>query len=294
MELEKIITLANEKVKLPFLALERSLRATGCDLPLWVIPYDDTRFDLPQNATWWEVPEVRQLLREHHSHPMMAKYQCLTIANYQYVDTDVIFLRNPARVLFGHEGFITSCTHWGNPYHTFTAESLKILRRISSCWQTRVFSAGQFACDRPLYTFAELQDKCLNPLYKSTCLTFPYHDQPGLVLLVNLSGAPIHNLTLPPVSMESTWAGSYEEPDYEQLWIDEARKPYLLHWSGCALADLPVNQLITNYLTTAERITWQQEIEEKRRQAARNRQSLRGRLRRLANASKAFVAELGK
>jgi hypothetical protein len=294
MELEKIITLANEKVRLPFLVLERSLRATGCDLPLWVIPYDNTRFDLPPNATWWEVPEVRQLLREHHSHPMMAKYQCLTIANYQYVDTDVIFLRNPAEVLAGHEGFITSDTHWGNPYHTFTADSLKILRRISSCWQTLVFSAGQFACDRALYHFAELRDNCLNPLYKKTCLTFPYHDQPGLVLLVNLSGVPIHNLTLPPDSMESTWAGSYEEANYERLWTDESRKPYLLHWSGCALADLPVNQLIANYLTKEERINWQQQIAEKRRHVAKNRQSWRGRLRRLANASKAFVAELQK
>jgi hypothetical protein len=294
MELEKIITLANEKVKLPFLALERSLRATGCDLPLWVMPYDNTRFDLPPNASWWEVPEVRQLLSEHHSHPMMAKYQCLTIANYQYVDTDVIFLRNPAGVLAGHEGFITSDTHWGNPHHTFTTESLKILRRISSCWQTRVFSAGQFACDRALYSFAELQDKCLDPLYKNTCLTFPYHDQPGLVLLVNLSGVPILNLTLPPVSLESTWAGSYQEADYEHLWTDESRKPYLLHWSGCALADLPVNQLIANYLTKAERISWQKEIEDRRLQIARNRRSFKGRLRRLANASKAFLAEMSK
>jgi hypothetical protein len=294
MELERVITLANGKVKLPFLALERSLRATGCDLPLWVIPYDNTRFDLPPNATWWEVPEVRQLLSGHNSHPMMAKYQCLTTTNYQYVDADVIFLRDPARVLAAHKGFITSDTHWGNPYHTVTAESLKILRRISSCWQTRVFSAGQFACDRALYRFAELQEKCLNPLYKNTCLTFPYHDQPGLVLLVNLSGVPIHNLTLPPVSMESTWAGSYEEEDYEHLWTDESRKPYLLHWSGCALADLPVNQLIANYLTKAEQISWQQEIEEKRQQLARNRQSLKGWLRKLASASKAFVAELQK
>jgi hypothetical protein len=294
MELEKVITLANEKVKLPFLAMERSLRATGCDLPLWVMPYDNTRFDLPPNAAWWEVPEVQQLLQEHHSHPMMTKYQCLTTANYQYVDTDVIFLRNPAEILASQEGFITSCSHWGNPEHTYTSDSLKILRGISSCWQTRVFSAGQFACDRRLYRFAELQERCLDPHYKDTCLTFPFHDQPGLVLLVNLSGVPIHNLTLPPVSMESTWAGSYEEPDYEHYWTDESRKPYLLHWSGCALADLPVNRLFTNYLTKAERLSWQQEVQERRRHVSRNRRSLKGRLRRLANASRVFAAELQK
>jgi hypothetical protein len=47
MKIEKIITLANNKVRLRFLAMERSLRATGCQLPLLVIPYDDKLFELP-------------------------------------------------------------------------------------------------------------------------------------------------------------------------------------------------------------------------------------------------------
>jgi hypothetical protein len=38
MKIDKIISMANQKVRLRFLAMERSLRATGCQLPLWVIP----------------------------------------------------------------------------------------------------------------------------------------------------------------------------------------------------------------------------------------------------------------
>ena len=150
MKLEKIITLANRKVRLQFSAMERSLRATGCDLPLWVIPYDDQRFDLPANAIWWELPEVRSLLTEYRAHRMTAKYQCFTTGNYQYVDSDVVFLRNPEAVLAQQVGFITSCGHWGNPGHTYTEASLKVLKHKSTCWQTLVFNAGQFACDQVL------------------------------------------------------------------------------------------------------------------------------------------------
>ena len=291
MNLEKIITLANQQVQLRFLALERSLRATGCDLPLWVIPYDDSRFDLPANATWWELPEVRKLLTDARAHPMMAKYQCFTTGNYQFVDSDVIFLRNPAAVLADHDCFITSCGHWGRPEHTYTAESLRILRKISSCWQTRVFNAGQFACDRALYSFEEIQNKCHDPRYINTCLKFPFHDQPGTVLLANLSGVRIYNLTLPPVSMESTWAGSYEDESFEDYWTDEARKPYLLHWAGCSWP-LPVDRLFTDFLSKDERQLWAKQVAEKLSQQHRRRRSWRTRLRKLTNASRAFLTEI--
>ena len=39
MKLEKIITLASAPVRLRLLAMVRSLRAVGCQLPVWVIPY---------------------------------------------------------------------------------------------------------------------------------------------------------------------------------------------------------------------------------------------------------------
>src|SRR4051794_2008877 len=120
MQIDKIITLANSKVRLRFLALERSLRETGCKLPLWVIPYDDDRFELPENSIWWEVNEITNWLKSQGAHPMMRKYQCLTVGNYQFVDSDVIFLVNPEHALRQVNGFVTSCGHWHDASHTYT------------------------------------------------------------------------------------------------------------------------------------------------------------------------------
>ena len=127
MKLEKIITLANQSTRLPFAAMERSLRAAGCALPLAVIPYDEQRFNLPANAAWWELPDVLAWLTAEKTHPMMRKYQCLLTANYQFVDSDVIFLRNPEAVLEPHAGFVTSCCHWRDGGHTTTAESRRVM-----------------------------------------------------------------------------------------------------------------------------------------------------------------------
>ena len=67
-------------------------------------------------------------------------------------------------------------------------------------------------------------------------------------MLVNLSQVKISNLTLPPVNMESTWAGSYEDDNFEEYWIDESRKPYLLHWAG-VYWPVAVDRLLDNFLT---------------------------------------------
>ena len=254
MKLEKIITLANAAVRLRFAALERSLRATGCALPLAVIPYDDQRFDLPANAAWWELPEVLAWLASEKTHPMMHKYQCLTIANYQYVDTDVIFLRSPEEVLATHAGFVTSCCHWRDGGHTTTEESQRVLAAKSTTWRKTTFNAGQFACDRALYTLESL--KRTAEKYAATCLRLPYHDQPGMNLLVHEAGMEITNLTLPPHKMESTWAGDYPG-DYEKFWSDAQRKPYLIHWAGTAMdAGRPIDKLFYNYLTATEKSEW--------------------------------------
>jgi hypothetical protein len=294
MKLEKIITLANEPVRLRFLAMERSLRATGCDLPLWVIPYDERRFELPANATWWATG-IRDWLRQERAHPMMYKYQCLTTANYQYADSDVVFLKDPAKVLAGAEGFITSCGHWHNAGETINAHSLPYLKAKSTCWQRNVFNAGQFACDRVLYTEEELKRTCHDPRYAETCLRFPYHDQPGLVLLVNLTDVPIHNLTLPPTCMESTWAGDYFEGHYEDHWRDDARKPYLIHWAGCTMSEpRAIDPLFTKFLTASELREWNAEVAARAQREIRARHSVRQRLRKVARGMKAFAGEVRK
>jgi hypothetical protein len=284
MHLDKIITLSNRPVRLRFLAMERSLRAVGCDLPLLVIPYNQDRF---------EVPEIQAWLKQEKAHPTMAKYQCLTIGNYQYVDSDVVFLRNPAMTLVKETGFITSCGHWHNPDQTVTSESLRLLRARSSAWQRIIFNTGQFACDRALYTNEELRAACLDPRYVATCLRHPHHEQPGVVLLVHHSGVPVHNLTLPPVSMESTWAGDYLDENIESTWSDENRKPYLIHWAGCDMnTGRPIDRLFTDFLTQAERAEWQEEVAAKARRLEAERRTPTFQLRRLARGIRAFKAAI--
>ena len=152
MKINKIITLANKKVRLQFLAMERSLRATGCKLPIWVIPYDDNLFELPKGSKWWVVPEIIKWLGKEKAHPTMRKYQCLTESNYQFVDSDIIFLRNPEKVLKPLSGFISSCLHWCGALHTTTPKSLNHFKSKTTTWQKDIFNTGQFACDRSLFS----------------------------------------------------------------------------------------------------------------------------------------------
>lgn len=260
MLLNKIITLANKQTRLRFLTMERSLRDSGCKLPVWVIPYDDKKFELPSNSFWWEIPEIIEWLTKHKCHPMMRKYQCLTESNYQYVDSDVVFLSNPQDTLRHLSGFISSCSHWHNPHHTYTKDSLEFLKQKSTLWQKFVFNAGQFACDQSIYTVETLKAKAESEVFKYTCLLFPYHDQPGLNLLVNSSPIKISNLTLPPYNMESTWAGDYNDENYEAKWILR-NKPFIIHWAGCNMnSGRPIDKLFYQYLTREEKEAWIAEI----------------------------------
>ncbi len=256
MKLEKIITQANANVCLEFRAMERSLRATGCTLPLLVLPYDDKTFDLPENASWWSDPAIAAWLKERRTHPGYMKYHCLTSANYQFVDTDVVFLRNPEEALGGVEGFVACCGHWRDPAHAITGHSKEILSALSTNWQRKIFNAGQFACDRALYSFEKLRETAEDRAYRQTALDVPFHEQAGLNLLVGLSQAPFTNLTLPPQELESSWAGDYPA-DFEKFWTDAKRKPYLIHWAGgIAKRNYPINELFLSFLSVDERAEW--------------------------------------
>ncbi len=253
MKLEKIITLGNEPVRLPLLAMIRSLRSVGCDLPVWVIPYDDRTFDLPAGCKWWKNDEICDFIEKEGGRPVMRKYQCMIEANYQFVDSDIVFLRNPAEVLQPCEGWVASCCHWHNPGHTYTEHSLPLIKARSTTWQRLIFNTGQFACDRALYDIDSFKRTATHPDYCPTILDDPYHEQPGINLLVHLSGVPISNLTLPPANMESTWAGDYHDADYERFWQVEARKPYLMHWAGEKMSpERPISELFFQYLTEDE------------------------------------------
>lgn len=283
MELQSIITLASKSVELYFRAMERSLRATGCRLPLKVIPFSDDRFNLPEGATWWEVPEFIEWIGANGRRPVMRKYQALLASNYQFVDTDVIFLRNPEKVLATHSGFVTSCGHWHNPGQTLTNESLALLKSKTTTWQSRVFNTGQFAGENALYDFEGLRAMADNPRYRGTVLDNRFHEQPGINLLVNLSGCEITNLTLPPNNMESTWAGDYLGEEYAQYWGNSARKPYLIHWAGAKMhPEHPISELFFAHLTEEERTLFLRKMEAIKNLGPRAR--LRARLRKAWHA----------
>ena len=257
MILDKIITLANRNVRIKFNAMERSLRAVGCNLPIWVIPYDENKFDLPKNSIWWEIPEIIQYVGEMRCKPVMRKYQCLLTQNYHFVDSDVVFLRNPEKVLKDLDGFVTSCCHWHDSEHTTTIESILFFISQTTTWQMNTFNTGQFACSEALYTFDNFKATAEKSQFCNTVLSKTIHEQPGINLLVNYSGINISNLTLPPLKMESTWAGDYNDDNYEGYWKNEDRKPYLLHWAGCDLNSVrPIDKIFLQYLNKNERLEW--------------------------------------
>jgi hypothetical protein len=266
MQLEHLITLANRKTCLFFYAMERSLRATGCSLPIRVIPYDDERFDLPKGSSWLESEDFFTWLNQHNTPPMMRKYRCLFEQNFQYVDSDVIFLQNPFQVLQEHSGFITSCGHWHNPQEACTPATASYFGALSTNWQRCVFNSGQFACDTALYTPESLKEICKRPLFADTCLRFPFHDQPGINLLVYAHGVPITNLTLPPFNMPSTWAGDYlDARHYQDLWHNAnhptLQRPYLMHWAGRKPdGSKRVDQLFFDHLSTGEKALYLQDL----------------------------------
>jgi len=285
MKLDTIITLASKPVELMFRAMERSLRATGCRLPLQVIPFGGERFELPNNAEWWEEPDFFRWIDDAGNRPVMRKYQALLASNYQFVDTDAIFLRNPEEVLTPHEGFITSCGHWHNPGETLTDQAEAIYRARSTVWQSKVFNTGQFACDRALYDIEALKETAEDTRYRETILENIYHEQPGLVLLAHLSGVPITNLTLPPHEMESTWAGDYPG-EFKHYWRNARRKPYLIHWAGAKMdADRPITQLFLEHLEPPEREAFVKKQREGQGSAKGVSQTIINRLKHSARAA---------
>ncbi len=263
MEIECVYTLANEAVRLQFLAMERSLRATGCDLPIRLLPFDERVFPLPANSEWFHA-EINDWLSGHGSMPMYRKYHCITQANYVYTDSDIVFLRDPREVLEPLEGFLVADTEFSKPQYTYTPESGAILPRYTSLWLRKIFNAGFFACDRVLYPEEALKQAAEQPENAFTCLHD--NDQTGLNLLVARLGITPVNLNLPPFEMESTWAGDYPG-EYETLWNPPERKPLFVHWAGPVLNDSceerPINRLFLEFLTKTERQEWESKQAEK-------------------------------
>lgn len=243
--------MANKSVEIRFNAMVRSLRAVGCTLPVAVIPYNDELFNLPDDCYWWKDQKLFRWIKNNNSPNFHKKYLILTESNYQFVDPDIIFLKNPQEVLCEHNGFITSCGHWHNPQHTVTIHSEKIFKNYSTTWPKLCFNGGQFACDQKLYDIDSIIKISENKDYRKTLIECEV-DQPPLNLLVLISGVKIENLTLPPYSMASTWSGDYSN-DYKRYWKTEDETPYLIHWAGNkSTHNKPIDKLFLNYLTSEE------------------------------------------
>jgi hypothetical protein len=269
MKIERAYTMANKKVRLQFLAMERSLRATGFDLPLVVFPYDENTFDLPKNSEWLHTP-LHQWLTSKKAHPMCSKYFCLTQNSYLFTDTDIVYLRDPRETLSNMEGFVVADTEWNKPHYTFTEGSARFMAKQTSVWLQNVVNAGWFACDRQIYTEEKLRRVLEDSETAKTCLYDT--DQTGLNLLLAMEGLKPRNLNLPPYSMEATWAGDYPG-EFESLWKDPQRKPIFIHWAGPVLdQDRPINELFYKFLTKDEAAEWRAEQAvrlEKNRRAGR-------------------------
>lgn len=252
MKLDKIITLANKAVELRFLAMIRSLRAVGCQLPVIIIPYDDQPiFDLPEGCQIWRDEDIFDLLKDYPMGGVKRKYVTLTLKNYHFVDSDVVFLKNPEEILKSHTGFVTCCGHWRSTDHIATPKLSKFLRTKSSLWQKLIFNSGQYASDQILFEKDHLIELCKSTTLYYDTLEFPHHEQPGLNFLVHSSKVEYKNLTLPPFELESSWAGDYLDclPDR-----NSDRAPYLIHWAGMPRGEhREVDQLFLNYLTADER-----------------------------------------
>jgi hypothetical protein len=262
MLIERIVTLANRDTEILFRAMERSLRATGCALPIDVIPYNESRFCLPKGSRWLENDILFNWLEGNRCHPTMRKYLSLTIGNYQYIDTDAIFLKDPETFLAPFNGLTVSCTEWSRSLwiyqSTYTNASQKLLAERSSLWRRSLFSSGQFACEPALYTVPELLSTCERKENRQACMEYTLHEQPGINLLVALSGINLSNLTLPPYNFESSLAIDYAG-EYESLWQDEARMPYVIHYAGHLLdQDLPINQIFFRFLNSEERAEFEE------------------------------------
>ncbi|QDV66366.1 hypothetical protein Poly24_00500 [Rosistilla carotiformis] len=264
MVIDKIITLANERVRLQLNVLIRSLRNVGCDLPVWVIPYDDrTTFQLPEGCQWWANEELYQWIGRHGLSGNHRQFQTLTTSNFQYADVDIVFLADPRGVLESHTGLVTADTEWSKPFNVAVEHSKALYAKESSTWMLQRFNAGQFALDRKLYESTELIETAESENCAATCIGSKQHAQPGVNLLVHQKGVKTTNLTLAPHNLQSTWAGDYPG-EYDSIW-GRRGQPYLIHYAGESIPyrDLPINRLFKEYLSSSERVEWEVQCEDK-------------------------------
>jgi hypothetical protein len=255
MKLEQIISLANVKVRLQFLAMERSLRSTGCDLPLLVIPFDETRFPLPGNAQWIEDEALFEIIRNTGAVSVSRKYLALTLPNCAYFDADIIHLRDPRAWLapLPEDVFVVADTEWNKARWTFTPETRELYGSKTTLWLLDNFNSGFFAHGTPAAKIEQIKSLLTEPQYWNlTQGKGPTKgEQEGANLLIHQNGREVHNLCLPPYRMESTMACDY--PEDVELILRRPNAPAFIHYAGHGRnIDAPIARLIFDHLSSAE------------------------------------------
>lgn len=269
MRVDKIITIADRGAELQIRVFVRSLRKVGCALPVLVIPFGERNFELPPTCRWIEDSQLLRFLRQNAAHPLYNKYSALLQNNCAYFDTDIILFREPRQWLetAPSDAFAVADTEWAKNRWTYSADSLRFLSALSSCWPLFTFNSGFFAFEKPLYEEDELIDVIQSPEYRRTCLerrASPI-DQPAINWLVLRKRPKIFNFNLPNQYMESTMAVDYGTSSPDTI-VSRPAAPAFLHFAGPMFReDLPIVNLYTSFLTAPERQRWKIQINEGRR-----------------------------
>ncbi len=245
--------------------MERSLRATGCSLPLSVIPYDDRLFELPANATWVDLRPFAQMLQPWSSAGGgFRKIAALFERDVALFDADIIHLKNPEEWLapFESDCFVVADTEFSKATWTYTTRTKSIYRLCTSNWLAKSFNGGFFA-------FADLQ---LSPASITRAFSGAERDllnnlhiaaeQPSLNYLAHSLDLRVVNACLPPYAFESTMAVDYPS-DYEPLLKKANGAPFIHFAGGGRSLDLPVSKLFLDHLTKKEVSQVRAEFEKK-------------------------------
>jgi hypothetical protein len=269
MTIGKILVLANKNAELQLRVFLRSLRNVGSDLPVWIIPCGEADFEPPAGCQWIKDPKLFSFLKNEAAHPLYFKYETLLQSECAYFDTDIVVLRNPQEWLqvAPPDSFAVADTEWAKNRWTFSTESRRFLRALSSRWPLLTFNSGFFAFEAPLYEEKELIALIQSPAMRATCLdrkTSPI-DQPSFNWLVLLKQRNIFNFNLPPQTMESTMVEDYEDSSDAAALLSTSSAPAFLHYAGPSFEKGHfLAELFTSYLTAAEKREWDANIQRKR------------------------------
>ncbi len=253
--------------------MERSLRATGCDLPLLVMPFDDDLFELPSNAEWWRDESLFNAFAEKHAVAHCRKLAVLSQANCAFFDSDIIHLQNPVKWLepFPVDVFVVADTEWGKARWTFTAETKALYEARTTLWLLDNFNSGFFAYSNAMATMDTFEKHLSNPAFiKLLHGNEPTRgEQASANLLIHLSGIEVLNICLPPYRMESTMACDYPH-DCEALLRKTNSAPFI-HYAGPGRnLDAPISRLIFEHLTKAEAAEMMEEFVRRKERARRH------------------------